>query len=198
MKVSNKFTIVRIIFAPIFLLLFFLPEYINIPLFTKITGWILFPLLAFAEFTDFLDGYTARKNNEVSDFGKLFDPFADVFLHITILFSFTIKGEFNFVCLILIIYREFTMNFLRMVATKKGVAIAARSGGKFKTCLYIFTGFVMLFVVCAKRIGFPLSSEVGNGFKIAISILGWLCVFAAYFSFFDYLKKFGAILKDEL
>lgn len=198
MKLSNKYTLVRIIFAPVFLLLFFLPQYVNNSLFTQITGWAFLPLMGFAEFTDFLDGYSARKNNEVSDFGKLFDPFADIFLHITILATFTVAGSFNFICLILIIYREFTMNFLRMVATKKGVAIAARKGGKFKTCLYIFTGFVMLVVLCAERIGYPFPAGVLDGINTAVQVLGWLCVAAAYVSFIDYLKNFGKLLKDEM
>lgn len=204
MKLSNKFTFVRIVFAPIFLLLFFLPSYlsntfnIDTTLFSAITGWALIPLLGFAEFTDFLDGFYARKRNEVSDFGKLFDPFADVFLHISILASFSVLGRFNFICLILIIWREITMNFLRMVATKKGVAIAARKGGKFKTCLYIFTGFVLLAVECACRAGFVIPEGVLNGINIAVIVLGWLCVAAAYVSFIDYLKNFGSVLKDEM
>lgn len=204
MKLSNKFTLTRIIFAPIFLLLFFLPSYlsktfnIDTSLFNAITGWALIPLLGFAEFTDFLDGFYARKRNEVSDFGKLFDPFADVFLHISILASFAVLGKFNFICLILIIWREITMNFLRMVATKKGVAIAARKGGKFKTCLYIFTGFVLLTVDCIARIGFEIPENVLFGVNIAVIVLGWLCVAAAYVSFIDYLKNFGSVLKDEM
>ena len=204
MRLSNKFTLVRIVFAPIFLLLFFLPSYLNntfnidTNLFNVVTGWALIPLLGFAEFTDFLDGFYARKRGEVSDFGKLFDPFADVFLHISVLASFTVLGKFNFICIILIIWREITMNFLRMVATKKGVAIAARKGGKFKTCLYIFTGFVLLAVDCIARIGFVIPDQVINVINIVIIVLGWLCVAAAYVSFIDYIKNFGTVLKDEM
>ena len=195
MKLSNKFTLVRIFFAPVFLILYLLPSYVNNPLFTKVTGWIMLPLLAFAEFTDFLDGYYARKRNEVSDFGKIFDPFADVFLHITILAVFAYTNYFNFICLILILYREFTMNFLRMVAAKKGVAIAARKGGKFKTCLYIFTGFVILFMVSAARIGMPLEGNVLAIFFFFVEVLSWLCVLASYVSFIDYVKSFGQLFK---
>lgn len=204
MKLSNKLTLTRIVFAPFFLILFFLPSYLNetfsldTTLFNTITGWAFIPLLGFAEFTDFLDGYYARKRNEVSDFGKLFDPFADVFLHISILASFSVLGKFNFICLILILWREITMNFLRMVATKKGIAIGARKGGKFKTCLYIFTGFVLLAVECADRVGFVIPETVLGGINIAVIVLGWLCVAAAYISFIDYLKNFGEVLKDEM
>ena len=81
MNLSNKFTFTRIIFAPILFLLY------NIPIWTGkfafISLIIALPLLVFAEFTDYLDGHYARKHNVVSDFGKLFDPFADVILHLT-------------------------------------------------------------------------------------------------------------------
>lgn len=156
----------------------------------------MIPLLGFMEFTDFLDGFYARKTNAVSDFGKVFDPFADVFLHITTLCSFTFTGYFNPICLILILYREFTMNFIRMVASKKGVAIAARKGGKLKTCCYILTGFIMLLVECALRIGHPFTGNVRSAFDITITIMSWLCVVLAYISFADYLKSFADILKE--
>lgn len=198
MKLSNKFTLTRIILALVFLLLYFLPVCMQNELFVKISGWILIPLLAFTEFTDFLDGFSARKRNEVSDFGKIFDPFADVFLHITTLCAFTFDGYFNVICLILILYREFTMNFLRMVASKKGVAIAARKGGKLKTCLYILTGFVILLKVCALRTGCPVSDTFSRIHAGTVSILQWVCVVAAYISFVDYIKNFGSLLKSEM
>ncbi len=194
MKTSNKFTITRIIFAPIFFILYFIPIWTG--KFNALSLIVAIPLLCFAEFTDFLDGFYARKHNEVSDFGKIFDPFADVIVHITTLSCFTFTHYFNPICLILILYREFTMNFIRMVASKKGVAIAARKGGKLKTCLYVLTGFVMLLVECAVRIGHPFEGSVLNGFTTAITVLSWLCVAAAYVSFIDYLANFKSILKS--
>ena len=198
MKLSNKFTLTRIVLAPVFLLLYFLPVYMNSAIFKTISGWILIPLLAFMEVTDFLDGFFARKKNEVSDFGKIFDPFADVFLHITTLCAFTFDGYLNVICLILILYREFTMNFLRMVASKKGIAIAARKGGKLKTCLYILTGFVILLKDCAIRTGCPISASFSTIHSIIVQVLSWICVLAAYISFIDYLKNFGSLLKSEI
>lgn len=197
MKLSDKFTLSRIIFSPVFLALYIFPHYFpQFKTFSTITGWILIPLLALVEFTDFLDGFYARKTNAVSDFGKVFDPFADVILHITTLCSFTFTGYFNPICLILILYREFTMNFIRMVASKKGVAIAARKGGKLKTCFYIATGFVMLLVECASRVGYPFGADVRAVFDIVITVMSWLCVVLAYISFIDYIKSFASILKE--
>ena len=197
MKLSDKFTLTRIIFAPVFLALYIFPFYFpQFKAFSAFTGWFLIPFLALVEFTDFLDGFYARKTNAVSDFGKVFDPFADVILHITTLCSFTFTGYFNPICLILILYREFTMNFIRMVASKKGVAIAARKGGKLKTCFYIATGFVMLLVECAGRVGYPFAKDVRGVFDIVITVMSWMCVVLAYISFIDYIKSFASILKE--
>ncbi|MBQ0003970.1 MAG: CDP-alcohol phosphatidyltransferase family protein, partial [Treponema sp.] len=81
MRLSDKFTLTRILLSPVFLALYIIPVFFpQFKTFSMITGWIMIPLLGFMEFTDFLDGFYARKTNAVSDFGKVFDPFADVFL----------------------------------------------------------------------------------------------------------------------
>ena len=155
MKPSNAFTLTRILFAPIFFILYFLPIWTG--LFTKASLLIAIPLLCFAEFTDFLDGHYARKHNEVSDFGKLFDPFADVILHMTtfacLMYSAgNIGGYTPLIIFILIMYREMGQNFLRMVCAKKGIAIAARKGGKIKTVTYVVSGFYALFLETLVRL----------------------------------------------
>ena len=82
MKLSNKFTLARAIFAPIFFLIFNIPTWLNSDVLSKISAFIMIPLLAVFELTDYWDGHYARKNGEVSDFGKIFDPFADVILNL--------------------------------------------------------------------------------------------------------------------
>jgi len=196
MNLSNKFTFTRIIFAPILFLLY------NIPIWTGkfsfISLIIALPLLVFAEFTDYLDGHYARKHNVVSDFGKLFDPFADVILHLT-----------SFVCLmqsykegvsyipsiifLLIMLREFGQNFLRMVAAKQGTAIAARKGGKFKTVMYIVTEFYALFLELLVRI--DQVPECFGTLRIVALVMFIICVICSYVSFIDYLVHFGTVLK---
>ena len=71
MKIADIFTLIRIILAPVFLVIYFLPLWFGVGEVASV--WILIPLIIFAEFTDFLDGYFARRNNQVSDFGKLFE-----------------------------------------------------------------------------------------------------------------------------
>lgn len=92
-------------------------------------------LLAIAvsfEVTDMLDGYYARKKNEVSDLGKLLDPFADSFSRFTVLLSFAMAG-FGYLWMIaLIFYRDITVAYIRTAALKSGKIVSARVSGKIK------------------------------------------------------------------
>ena len=105
MKTSNKFTLVRVIAAPIFFIIYFLPKWASSSegsLLSLISFCILVPMLIFSELTDYWDGHFARKNNEVSDFGKMFDPFADVFLHLSVFTCMTFSGYMPVICFVLI------------------------------------------------------------------------------------------------
>ena len=200
MKTSNKFTLVRIIAAPIFFIIYFLPLWLkceNGSLIPVLSICLLIPFLALAEITDYFDGHFARKHNEVSDFGKMFDPFADVFLHLSTFTCFVFTGWMQPVLYILILYREFSQNFLRMVAAKKGTAIAARKGGKLKTVLYITSCFVTLVAEGLLRTGLikfvPISINI---LHLIPQIFFAVCVVLSYASFLDYLKNFGSVLKE--
>lgn len=196
MKLSNKFTLSRILLAPVFFILYFVPIWFG--KFNELSMIIAIPLLAFMEFTDYLDGHYARKHNEVSDFGKLFDPFADVMVHLStfvcFLFSVTGKGYMSPLILILILYREMSMTFIRMIATKKGIAIAARKGGKFKTVMYVIAGFYALFLETLVR--FNVQLECFDVLRIVCTCLFVVCLICSYASFIDYLKHFGKVLKE--
>lgn len=194
MKVADKFTCVRLFFAPVFFILYMLPVWTGH--FAVASVWILIPTLLFAEFTDYLDGHFARKHHEVSDFGKLFDPFADVILHLTAFFAYANTGYMPLVILVLLFYREFTMHFIRMVALKKGVTIAARKGGKFKTVLYIVSGCYSLLIESALRLGFDISSALPTLKNVGVGLY-ILCLVASYASFIDYLVNFKKVLKNE-
>lgn len=206
MKTSNKFTLARVIFAPIFFFMYFVPVWMQNDFLAKISACIMIPLLALAQVTDYFDGHYARKNGEVSDFGKLFDPFADVMLNLTLFtcaqHSFNSElnsaGYMPVICFVLILYREFTMNFIRMVAVSRGTAIAARKGGKLKTVFYIASGFYMLAVESFIRLNldFDISS-----YMPLIHVIGYVmfavCVLLSYISFVDYIRAFAGLLKSE-
>ena len=157
----------------------------------------MIPLLAAAEITDYFDGHFARAHGEVSDFGKMFDPFADVFLHLSMFTCFVFTGYMHPALFVLILYREFSQNFLRMVAAKSGTAIAAKKGGKIKTVFYVVSCFVALVQNFLSASGLAASWGTDMAaFKVAGNVVFALCVLLSYASFVDYLKSFGGVLKD--
>lgn len=107
---------------------------------------IIFIVFVGAAFTDFLDGYLARKNHQVTNLGKFLDPVADKLL-INSLIIFLIAPSlvarynveqtvsFNLWCAILIIARDIIIDALRFIAARKGTVIAANIFGKLKTVL---------------------------------------------------------------
>lgn len=202
MRISNKFTLSRIILAPIIFIIYNIPVWFGLENGSPVaiaSICIAIPLLAFAELTDYFDGHYARKLNDVSDFGKMFDPFADVFLHLSMFTCFVFSGYMPVICYVLILYREFSQNFLRMVAAKQGTAIAARKGGKIKTVFYVASCFVALIQEALVRtelasiwnLDMKLLLHIGQAFFV-------VCVILAYVSFIDYLKNFGSILKKAM
>jgi len=147
------------------------------------------------EFTDFLDGYYARKQQLVTDFGKLFDPFADVLANLTVLFCFVLSGYFSAILFLVILYREMGIMFVRMLASRKGVAIGARKGGKLKTVLYIAAAGFSLAIESVVRLGI----DTGNLMSIALPVnfaLYILAVLVSVVSFIDYLVHFSSLLRD--
>ena len=203
MKLSNKFTLMRVCFAPVFFLIYSIPIWTGSVMLQQISSYCMIPLLIIFELTDFFDGYYARKRGEVGDFGKLFDPFADVMLNLTVFLCAMTSvnrifgGYMPSLIFVLILYRELSMNFLRMIASKQGVAIAARKGGKLKTVSYIVSGFFALAVESALRLGYGLGGY-GSELHTAAVVLFSICLVLSYLSFIDYLRMFASILKRDL
>ncbi|WP_407426903.1 CDP-diacylglycerol--glycerol-3-phosphate 3-phosphatidyltransferase [Treponema sp.] len=202
MKVSNRFTFARAIFAPVFYLIFNLPVWLDSQILNIISACVMIPLLAVFELTDYWDGHYARKYNEVSDFGKIFDPFADVILNLTVFMCAVSAKYMPIVLFVLILYREFTQSFLRMSALKKGIAIAARKGGKLKTVFYIISGFFFLTIESYTRFNFSFIPEninfiIVTAFKYTTLSLFVICVILSWLSFLDYIKSFYSLVKDN-
>jgi CDP-diacylglycerol--glycerol-3-phosphate 3-phosphatidyltransferase len=183
------------LFAPLFFIFYRLSGY-----FTgkndKAAFWILVilcVLLVFIEFTDFLDGFFARKLGEVSDLGKLYDPFADALLHITMFFCFARDGVMPQTAFVLIFWREYGQIFLRMISIKGGFAVAARKGGKLKTVVYIISGFYALALqILEKTSVWQLLPPFLN---LLATVLFWVCAALSWISFIDYLILFHARIK---
>jgi CDP-diacylglycerol--glycerol-3-phosphate 3-phosphatidyltransferase len=125
-NLPNRLTVIRILLIPLFMA-FMLVE--------AIPGRMIFALALFviASLTDLVDGYLARKNNQITDFGKFLDPLADKLLVAAALVCFVELGFTSSWVVIIIIAREFLVTSLRLVASGKGEVIAASFWGKVKT-----------------------------------------------------------------
>lgn len=100
-------------------------------------------IFALAAFTDFLDGYIARKQNLITDFGKFMDPLADKMLVMAAMVYMVWLGDISPWVLIIVEGREFIIAGLRMLAAQKNIVIAANFWGKLKTVAQM----VMILVV---------------------------------------------------
>jgi len=188
MSLANKLTFFRVMLAPVFFIIYFLPGFFP-SWFIQGTGWtipVLWLIFIVSEVTDLLDGMAARKHNEISDFGKFFDPFADTLMQITCFLCFVIDGIFPAILFLLVIYREFAILFVRNLMLKKGVAMGARLGGKIKTVAYIIAAGAALLTVSLQRLAifeflFPF-------FKAGALIIFIISVIISLVSFIDYLS----------
>ncbi len=131
MNLPNKLTVLRIIMIPIFVVFF----YLTVLKYNYIYAAAVFALAAF---TDFLDGYIARKYKLVTNLGKFLDPIADKVLVSTALIIIAAQGEamikyFGPIAASVIIARELIVSGLRMVAASTGLVLAADKIGKIKT-----------------------------------------------------------------
>ena len=135
MNLPNKLTIIRVILIIPFIILL-LGGYEGWGIFAGIAGTtdlIACIIFIVASFTDFLDGYIARKYKLVTNFGKFMDPLADKLLVCAALIAFVELDYLPAWIVIIIISREFIISGYRLIAADKGVVIAANYWGKFKT-----------------------------------------------------------------
>jgi CDP-diacylglycerol--glycerol-3-phosphate 3-phosphatidyltransferase len=190
MSLANRLTFLRIILAPLFFILYLLPVYFP-SLFPYGAAWtipFLWIIAIVAQLTDLFDGMAARKHNEVSDFGKFFDPFADTILQLTGILCFVIDGIFPAFLFLLVIYREYSILFIRNLMMKKGIAMGARISGKIKTVTYIIAEAVALMAGSIQRLGkFEFLFPIFKNIAIAIFIVA---VTVAIVSFFDYYSVY--------
>lgn len=190
MGLPNKLTIVRLILSPLLFVAFFIPEWtgaLHIP--SLIVVWLFFAII---ETTDVLDGHLARKWDQISDIGKVLDPFADVVSRITYFICFTGVGLMPIWVLTILIYRELAVTFMRLLQIRKGVAMAASIWGKLKAVTYAISGVAGFLVISFDRFGWftPLDPT----FRLLAQLIFILAAIASVGSFFTYLK---VILKSE-
>lgn len=184
MNLPNKLTVTRLVLAPFFFLLFFLPELtgVNVALYVI----VLVLIYGTMELTDLLDGQIARKHHLVTDLGKVLDPFSDVISHLTFFTCLLAVGIMPVWAFIFILWREFAQSFTRMLMMGKGKAMAANIFGKAKTCLYALScicGFALRFLY----VGGVSGQSVGI-FATIVTILFALAAFSSVMSYLIYVK----------
>lgn len=142
LNTPNKLTIARILITPIYLALI---------LWASLPHRFLIATLVYsiAAITDAIDGKLARKNNQITNFGKLLDPIADKILTTSALLAFMQMGLCNIWIVMIVLTREFTVASIRMIAAADGVVIPANIWGKLKTVSQMtFTIVIMLLGEC--------------------------------------------------
>lgn len=164
MNLPNKLTLLRVLLIPVFMIALSVrnPDTLSSQFLNPLSYLIAGIIFAAASFTDFLDGYIARKNNLVTDFGKFADPLADKLLTTVAFIYMMAEGVCSPVVLVIIIAREFAVSGVRMVAASApgGKVIAANMWGKLKTVLQMLTIIFYYFGMYFKSLfaGFPVQT----------------------------------------
>ena len=176
MNLPNKLTVLRVIMVPFFVA-FMLSD-----LGGAANKYIALALFCVASFTDFLDGYLARKHNLVTNFGKFMDPLADKLLVCSALICLSSLGKLATWIVLLIIAREFIISGFRLVASDNGIVIAASYWGKFKTVFQM----VMICLMIADIAQIAIVTTIVMYVALALTII----------SLVDYLIKNKDVMKD--
>ncbi len=182
MGIANYITFIRILISPLFMLVYIYPASFGIQ--EMHLPYILLFLLSISELSDALDGYFARKYNQISEFGKIFDPMADSIARISVFLTFTHPPVSLPLPLIFIfLYRDSITSTLRTICALKGFALAARTSGKIKAIIQAIASFVILFLMIFHSMG-TLSQEGLHSYST------WIVFAAALYailSAFDYI-----------
>lgn len=197
MNLPNKLTIFRMILVPVMVIIPFFGikgEFLTIP----IQYWLIELLFIIASLTDKLDGYLARKNNQVTTFGKFLDPLADKILVLAAMIMLVEMAKLPAWIPIIVLTREFIVSGYRLVAVEKGgKVIAASKWGKLKTVTQMIA--IILALVDLHSFGDCFTGNLeGMEFilNLTVTIMMIVQTIATIFSGIDYLKGAKDLIKD--
>ena len=182
MNLPNKLTLLRIALIPLFCVFLCMSDW---------TGQLVAALIfILASLTDMLDGYIARRDNLITDFGKLLDPIADKMLVTSAMIFMVAQSRMSAVVVLLFVSREFIISAFRMLAASHGVVIAAGKLGKYKTAMQ--TVAVLLSMVC---IPFGIYDGFMGAFGIVLSnVCMWIALVLAVLSCIDYIRSNKSVI----
>jgi len=208
MNLPNKLSVLRIFLIPI-ILIFLLPikifgfEPTEWNLFISDYGRIFAAILfIIASLTDYADGVIARKYNMITNLGKFLDSLADKMLVISVLIALVDIGRISSIFVVIIVLREFMVTGLRLVASNKGVVMAAEMIGKIKTVTQmiaiIFILFEPLFIIIISKLFSGISDTALNTSVITIgNVLFAICVIMTIISGLDYMIRNKEYLREK-
>lgn len=154
MNTPTKLTVSRLILSLVIIFILLFPwSMINVTipqvLASGVTVDIRYPiagvLFIIASLTDFLDGYLARKNNQITNTGKMLDAIADKVLVDSVLIILACQGFVNAIVPVVIVLRDIVVDAIKMEAASKGKVVAAIKSGKIKTASLMVGTVLMLF-----------------------------------------------------
>ena len=163
MNTPNKLTLLRVLMIPVFLVVL----YLGFPG----SNYVALAIFVLASLTDFLDGHIARSQGLVTDFGKFMDPLADKVLVVTAMLWFVECGQMPAWAVAIVIFREFAVSGLRLIAVEGGRVIAAGWSGKVKTASTM---------VCIVLMFLPIPAMV-NTLCVAVIVLTTIYSGVEYF-----------------
>lgn len=181
MTTATKITFVRVFLIPVFIILLMLGD--------ETLKMVALAIFIIASVTDFVDGYIARKYNQVTNLGKFLDPLADKLLVTAALMMFVEWGQLPAWTVFLVITREFAVTGLRLVAVEKGVVIAAGKSGKIKTASSL---------VCICLMMLPIHTTVIFGMVTVDFLCGAVIVITTLWSGIEYfMNNLGVFAEDK-
>ena len=137
-----------------------------------------------ASITDFLDGYIARKNHLVTNFGKFMDPLADKLLVSAAMICLVSMDRLPAWMVIIIISREFAISGFRLIAADNGIVIAASWWGKFKTVSQMIRIILLI-------------AHLGGIFTVLENVFMWIALILTVVSLADYIWKNKKVLSMQ-
>ena len=186
MNLPNKLTMLRVLLVPVFCVFLCIPEW-----FGQLIAMLIFIV---ASLTDLLDGYIARRDNLIPDFGKLVDPIADKLLITSAMIFMVAQSRMNAAVVLIFVAREFVVSGFRMLAASRGTVIAADKLGKYKTAAQ--TAAIIMLILFK-----PLGDSwalLGTAGMIAADVVTYIALALSIVSCADYIYKNRSIIDRQL
>lgn len=195
MTTANKLTLLRILCIPVMIIILYIDVlkidtgFLNM----NVQQIIFASLFVFASFTDFLDGYIARKYQQITTFGKFLDPIADKVLVFTALLYLmtSMPSRVALWGVVIIMIREFLVTGVRLIAVEHGQVIAASHLGKYKTITTMLAIIMFLF----NDFGLTL---IHQKLEWVANSMYYLAILFTVWSGFDYLYKNRKIIFESM